>query len=93
MSPDAARWTPTTAAPSQPQFGKSRAPRMTYLAWHRSQRTELGAVARDAWYRRCITRGCRIWAGPYSNPSDAKDDGLWHQHYAHDLPAAWQVAS
>jgi hypothetical protein len=67
-------------------FGRGRSPRMTHPGWHRSQTTELGATACDAWYRRCLTRGCRIWAGPYRNVLDAKQDGMEHQHHAHDRP-------
>lgn len=85
MSADTAHWSP---APEQPEFtyGRGRSPRMTYTPWHRSQNTELGATGHDAWYRRCTTHGCRIWAGPYRDVRDAKDDGMWHQHHAHDLP-------
>lgn len=85
-SPDAATWSPSMACPSNRAFGAGRAPRMTYMPWHRSQTTELGATDRDAWYRRCLTRGCRIWAGPYIDVMEAKQDGMWHQHYAHDVP-------
>ena len=84
-SPDAATWSPATMGAPGLVFGAGRAPRMTYLPWHRSQTTELGAVDRDGWYRRCLTRGCRIWAGPYRCAGEAKEDGMWHQHYAHDL--------
>jgi len=85
LSPDAAQWAP---APPHPEltYGCGRSPRMTYRAWSRSQNTELGATARDAWYRRCLTRGCRIWAGPYRDVLEAKEDGMWHQHHVHDLP-------
>lgn len=64
LSPDASSWSPATAETSTPSFGRGRAPRMTRWAWHRSQTTELGANE-QGWYRRCLTRGCRIWAGPY----------------------------
>ncbi|MGH3629833.1 MAG: hypothetical protein ACRDRL_20645 [Sciscionella sp.] len=83
-SPDVATWSPATARTPDPVFGAGRAPRMTYLPWHRSQTTELGATDRDAWYRRCLTRGCRIWAGPYGDAGQATEDGMWHQHHAHD---------
>ncbi len=85
MSPDAATWTVTNASASEPTFGRGRSPRMTYMAWHVSQTTELGAN-NSGWYRRCTTRGCRIWAGPYADVLEAKQDGMDHQHYAHDLP-------
>lgn len=84
MSPDAAHWSPAAADTPEPSFGRGRAPRMTYMPWHVSQTTELGAN-NDGWYRRCLTRGCRIWAGPYANVLDAKQDGMNHQHSAHDL--------
>lgn len=57
---------------------------MTYMAWHVSQTTELGCND-DGWYRRCKTKGCRIWAGPYANVLEAKREGMDHQHYAHEV--------
>lgn len=56
------------------------------MPWHRSQITELGAND-QGWYRRCLTRGCRVWAGPYRDVLTAKTDGMDHQHYAHDRAA------
>jgi len=61
---------------------------MTWCPWERSQTTELAATASNAWYRRCLTRGCRIWAGPYTDIAEAKTDGMDHQHHAHNLPTA-----
>lgn len=63
--------------------GKSRPPRMTYSPWTASQGVELAATAPDAWYRRCPRRGCRVWAGPYTDASWAKADGLVHKWLAH----------
>jgi hypothetical protein len=91
VSPDATRWNPVTAVVSEHTFGRGRSPRMTFMAWHVSQTTELGANE-QGWYRRCTTRGCRIWAGPYPNVSDAKRDGMDHQHHAHDLPGSKVIA-
>lgn len=64
---------------------------MTHMAWHVSQTTELGANA-EGYYRRCTTRGCRLWAGPYAHVSAAKRDGMGHQHLAHDLAAAKDIS-
>lgn len=86
-SPDAAHWSPAIADEPELTLGRGRSPRMTHLGWHRSQTTELGANDRG-WYRRCTTRGCRIWAGPYRDVLEAKQDGMDHQHHAHDIPAA-----
>lgn len=88
MIADAARWSLAQSTVSNPTFGQGKAPRMIYMPWRRSQTTELGATAKDAWYRRCLTRGCRRWAGPYANPLDAKEDGTWHQYHAHDAVIA-----
>ena len=63
-SPDAATWRAIDTSEPELTFGHGRSPRMTYRPWHRSQTTELGATDRDAWYRRCRTRGCSVWAGP-----------------------------
>lgn len=82
-SPDAATWGATAADPPELTFGRGRSPRMTYLPWHQSQTTELGGN-QDGWYRRCLTRGCRVWAGPYQNGLDVKTDGMDHQYHAHD---------
>jgi hypothetical protein len=60
---------------------------MTLMAWHRSQTTELGRNE-DGFYRRCLTAGCRIWAGPYSDVMECKREGMDHQHYAHDAQKA-----
>jgi hypothetical protein len=83
--PDAATWTPTrdTAAPT---VHTGRTPRMVYAPWRRSQHTDLGATAVDAWHWRCRVRGCRVWAGPYGDLLDAKADGTDHHHNAHIRP-------
>jgi hypothetical protein len=78
---DEARWTPDQQT-SEVRFGRGRAPRMTYMPWWRSQATELG-MTDEGTYRRCPRQGCRIWAGPYRNTNEAKQDGMDHDHLAH----------
>jgi hypothetical protein len=82
-SPDAARWTADLDGRSDPPVRSGRSPRMTYMAWRRSQSTEIGGTAVDAWYWRCRDRSCRVWSGPYADPMDAKSDGTDHQGRAH----------
>ena len=59
----------------------TRAPRMTYAAWFRTQGVEIGGTSRDAWYWRCTK--CRMWAGPYEESTLPKQIGMDHLHYAH----------
>jgi hypothetical protein len=82
-SPDAARWTADLDGRSDPPVRSGRSPHMTYMAWRRSQSTEIGGTAADAWYWRCRDRSCRVWSGPYADLMDAKSDGTDHQGRAH----------
>ena len=78
---DGASWTAadTDEAPStEPVPQHSRRPRMNYRQWHRSQLVNLGATARDEHFWQCPTTGCKLWAGPYPNPSIAKQAGFEH---------------
>lgn len=86
---DAASWAADDDEPEPTlKSGRGRAPKMTYVAWWRSQTVELGAVTRDEWYWRCPKQGCHIWSGPYEDGLQAKQPGMDHVHYEHDLPAA-----
>jgi hypothetical protein len=80
FGPDAMSWTPNDDAPT---VGTGRPPPMGYSSWRRSQATELGGTDVHAWYRRCRTSGCRVWAGPCTCPMHAKSDGTDRQHLAH----------
>lgn len=86
---DAASWSPTTE-PTEPVVQYSRRPRMTYMAWWRSQTVDLGATAVDEWYWSCPK--CKAWAGPYPTSANGKDEakkpGMDHVFRVHDLPAA-----
>lgn len=90
LGPDAATWTPPPRT-AELSFGRGRAPRMTLMAWARSQTTELGRNE-QGFYRRCLTPGCRIWAGPYLDVLECKRDGVEHQHLAHDVVPARTAA-
>jgi hypothetical protein len=84
--PDAATWTAETAAAAA-GVHTGRPPRMSFLPWRRSQSTEIGAAGGDrgpGWYWRCRSTGCRIWCGPYTDPVEAKTDGMDHQATVHD---------
>jgi hypothetical protein len=79
VSSDAATWSAADTAPEDeplPQTG--RRPRAGYMDWRRSQLVNLGAAARNEWYWQCPTTGCKVWAGPYSDPIKAKKDGFEH---------------
>lgn len=78
---DEAHWTPGQV-PSDPHFGRGRAPRMTHWLWHRSQGVEIGMTEQGT-YRRCPRVGCRIWAGPYVSGMEAKRDGMDHERLVH----------
>lgn len=76
---DAASWSVADVAIEDgplPQTG--RRPRATYMDWQRSQLVNLGASAVDEWYWQCPTSGCKVWAGPYSDPIAAKQVGFEH---------------
>jgi hypothetical protein len=79
LGPDAATWTATRDT-APPAVHTGRAPRMGYAPWRCSRHTDLGATAVDAWHWRCGVRGCRVWAGPYTEALDAKADGTDHHH-------------
>jgi hypothetical protein len=79
---DAARWEPWQRPGPEPKFGRGRAPRMTHSPWHKSQDVELG-MTDEGTYRRCPEKGCRIWAGPYTSGSEAKQDGMDHKSMRH----------
>lgn len=87
---DAATWTPADdeSEDAPPVIQTGRRPRMTYLGWLRSQTVNMGATARDEHFWQCPKTGCKVWAGPYSDPMAAKTVGMDHVHYQHDLPAA-----
>jgi hypothetical protein len=81
---DAAVWKAALgvlSADPVPQSG--RRPRMSYLPWLRSQRVLMGAAAIDEHYWQCPYAGCRVWAGPYTDPVTAKQAGHKHVHTAH----------
>jgi hypothetical protein len=83
--PDTATWTPSRDT-APPAVHTGRPPRMVYAPWRRSQRTDLGATAVDAWHWRCRQPRCRVWSGPYTDLLDAKADGTDHHHNAHTRP-------
>jgi hypothetical protein len=64
--------------------GRGRAPRMAYWPWQIDQGVEVAATDRDAWYWRCPVRGCRHWAGPYPDRSEAKCSGMFHRYHCED---------
>lgn len=73
---DAATWTADDDTDPTPQSG--RRPRVNYIDWHRSQLVNLGANTPDDWYWQCPTVGCKVWAGPYGDPTAAKQAGFEH---------------
>jgi hypothetical protein len=75
--PDAASWVAEEPA-GDPIPQATRRPQMTYLPWMKSQLVMMGATARDEHFWQCPTTGCKVWAGPYSNPSVAKQAGFEH---------------
>jgi hypothetical protein len=85
--PDAASWIPSDNQ-AEPAIQVGRRPAAAYLPWQRSQTVNLGAAARDAHYWQCPKTGCRVWAGPYADPTAGKQVGMDHVYYEHDLPAA-----
>jgi hypothetical protein len=76
---DAAGWSPADVPPSdEPVVRSGRRPRCDYLPWARSQLVNLGAASRGEHFWQCPTTGCKVWAGPYRNPSVAKQAGFEH---------------
>lgn len=80
LGSDAASWSAADAEleDQTPAVQTGRRPRATYMDWQRSQLVNLGATTRDEWYWQCPTTGCKVWAGPYSDPMKAKKAGFAH---------------
>lgn len=94
---DTFRWLPPSPTRDpEPVFGRGVTPTMAHQMWRRWNKRpakatfEIGAVAVDAWYRRCTISACRVWAGPYLDCYLAVEEGRWHARCAHRLDRRWE---